>query len=170
MQLQLHFLPLAGFAGLMVLAALEDLRRLVIPNTVTGGLCALWVVYFLLAPNASLTTAFGAAACSLVVLFAGALLFDRGWIGGGDVKLMAAATLWAGPTATLAFLAMTGLLGGLLALLLLSPVGAYVAAVQRAFPRPPNPAASSAHPVAIPYGVAIAAAALIVTLPPGFSN
>jgi prepilin peptidase CpaA len=170
MQLQLHFLPLIGFAGLMVLAALEDLRRLVIPNTVTGGLCALWMVYLLLAPNASLTTALGAGACSLVVLFAGALLFARGWIGGGDVKLMAAATLWAGPTATLAFLAMTGLLGGLLALLLLSPVGAHVAAVQRALPRPPHLAANPGDPVAIPYGVAIAAAALIVTLPHGFSN
>jgi len=30
-------------------------------------------------------------------------------------------------------------------------------------------AAGDAHPIAVPYGVAIAAAAIIVTIPPNFS-
>jgi prepilin peptidase CpaA len=95
-------------------------------------------------------------------------LFSRGLIGGGDVKLIAAATLWAGPAATLSLLVLTGLLGGLLCLLLLTPVGALIAAV-RPIVRDSGDSARGANPVLVPYGVAIAAAALIVTIPPNFN-
>ena len=57
-----------------------------------------------------------------LVFVAGALLFSRGLIGGGDVKLLTAATLWAGPGLTPALLIVTALLGGLLTLALLSPL------------------------------------------------
>ena len=55
----------------------------------------LWPLYFAAAP--SLAAALAAIGCALAVFIVGALLFARGYLGGGDVKLLTAATLWAGP-------------------------------------------------------------------------
>ena len=163
-----HLVPLAGFAGLMATAAFEDCRRLIIPNGLILGLCILWPAHVATAPALTLAAAGFAALSAVAVFTAGALLFSRGLIGGGDVKLLAAATLWAGPGATLPLLFLTGLLGGVLCLLLLSPVGALIAAAR---PTPGDPSGDPARPkrVLVPYGVAIAAAALIVTVPPNFN-
>ena len=100
--------------------------------------------------------------CAAAVFVAGALLFSRGLIGGGDVKLLSAATLWAGPSLTPALLLATALLGGLLTILLLVPL-----AMRTVFPADAGDGA--AKRVSVPYGIAIAAAALIVTLPPNLN-
>jgi prepilin peptidase CpaA len=152
----LHLLPLAGFAGLMATAAWEDLRRLVIPNGLVLGLCLLWPFHVAIEAPASLAAAGGAALCAAAVFLAGAVLFSHGSIGGGDVKLLAAATLWAGPAGIVPLLVLTGLLGGVLCLALLTPIGALV------------PAVRGAKPILVPYGVAIAAAALLVIIPSNF--
>ena len=164
-----HLVPLAGFAGLMATAAFEDLRRLIIPNGLILGLCALWPLHVVTAPVLTLAAAGTAALCAAAVFIVGALLFSRGLIGGGDVKLLAAATLWAGPAATVSLLVLTGLLGGVLCLLLLSPVGALIAAARPTLGDPSGDPARGANRVLVPYGVAIAAAALIVTIPPNFN-
>jgi prepilin peptidase CpaA len=163
-----HLVPLAGFAGLMATAAFEDLRRLIIPNGLILGLCALWPLHVVTAPVLTLAAAGTATLCAAAVFIVGALLFSRGLIGGGDVKLLAAATLWAGPAATVSLLVLTSLLGGVLCLLLLTPIGALIAAV-RPIVRDSGDPARGANPVLVPYGVAIAAAALIVTIPPNFN-
>jgi prepilin peptidase CpaA len=163
----LHLLPLAGFAGLMTVAACEDLRRLTIPNPVVVALCALWPVHLALVPGGTLAGSLGAAACAAVIFAAGALLFSRGLVGGGDVKLLAAATLWAGPEVTPALVALTALLGGALALLRLSAITLRTVLASTT-PAPASiPLAARAAPV--PYGVAIASAALVVTLPTNLS-
>src|SRR5260370_24293776 len=95
MAIQLPLVPLAGFAGLMTTAAVEDFRRLMIPNALTLALCVLWPLHLATAPTITLAAALGAAGCGLAVFLAGALLFSRGLVGGGDVKLLTAATLWA---------------------------------------------------------------------------
>jgi prepilin peptidase CpaA len=164
-----HLIPLAGFAGLMATAAFEDCRRLIIPNGLILGLCILWPAHVATAPTLTLTAAGFAALCATAVFIAGALLFSRGLIGGGDVKLLTAATLWAGPGATLPLLVLTGLLGGVLCLLLLSPAGALIAAARPTLGDPSGDPARGANRVLVPYGVAIAAAALIVTIPPNFN-
>lgn len=163
----LHYLALGGFVVLMAAAAFEDFRRFTIPNWLTLGLCVLWPFSLLGVP--SLGTAVGDLACGLIVFAVGALLFARGYLGGGDVKLLAAAALWSGPTLLPSLLIATGLLGGVLALVLLSPVGAFLVSgtrTQLGFTTAPETAAAST-PVA--YGIAIAAASLIVILPPQFS-
>jgi prepilin peptidase CpaA len=162
-----HLIPLAGFAGLMATAAFEDFRRLVIPNGLILGLCLLWPLYVATAPMLTPAAAGFAALWAAAVFIAGALLFSRGLIGGGDVKLLAAATLWAGP-ATPSLLVLTGLLGGLLSLLFLTPAGALIAAARPTHCDASGDTARGANPVFVPYGVAIAAAALIVTIPPNF--
>ena len=164
-----HLVPLAGFAGLMATAAFEDCRRLIIPNGLILGLCILWPAHVATAPALTLAAAGFAALSAVAVFTAGALLFSRGLIGGGDVKLLAAATLWAGPAGTLQLLVLTALIGGLLSLLLLTPVGVVIAAARPTLREPSGDPARGANPVLVPYGVAIAAAALIVTIPPNFS-
>lgn len=159
MSLSFHIVPLAGFAGLMAAAAFEDLRRLVIPNTYVLGLGVLWPLHLVTGPAISLSGSAGAVLCAAAVFSAGALLFSRGLMGGGDVKLLSAATLWAGPALTPALLIGTAFLGGLLTLALLSPL-----ALRAVFA--PAEVASAVRRMPVPYGVAIAGAALIVTLPP----
>jgi len=161
MPLAFDLLPIAGFTGLMAAAAVEDIRRLVIPNAVVAGLCVLWPLHLAAAPSFTIAGSLGAAGCAAAVFFVGALLFSRGLIGGGDVKLLAAATLSAGPVSSPALLVVTGVLGGLLTLVLL------FSARLRAAISWARAAAVSSLPV--PYGAAIAAAAVIVTLPPNLS-
>jgi len=161
MPLTFDLLPIAGFTGLMAAAAVEDIRRLVIPNAVVAGLCVLWPLHLATAPSFTIIGSLCTAACAAAVFLVGALLFSRGLIGGGDVKLLAAATLWAGPASTPALLVVTGVLGGLLTLVLL------FSARLRAAISWARAAAVSSLPV--PYGAAIAAAAVIVTLPPNLS-
>jgi prepilin peptidase CpaA len=158
----LHLAPLAAFAALMAAAAVEDFRRLVIANRLVVALCLLWPVQLAtgsaLAPLAVLSTLAGAAAIFAV----GALIFSRGMIGGGDVKLLSAAALWAGAEALPSLLILTALFGGLLSLLLLSPLGPRLRADRGGADAP---ALGAARPP-VPYGAAIAAAALVVTVPP----
>jgi prepilin peptidase CpaA len=166
MTLAVHYLVLAAFAGLMAVAAFEDFRRLTIPNWVTLSACLLWPAYFVASP--SWHGALAALGCAVAVFLVGAVLFARGYLGGGDVKLLAAGVLWAGPSGTPALLILTGIFGGVLALILLSPLGAYLVASTRL---QSGAAAHSAVPgsTPVPYGIAIAGAALSVILPPQFS-
>jgi prepilin peptidase CpaA len=164
MPVQLHLIPLAGFAGFMLTAAYEDLRRLVIPNRLTAALCLLWPFEIAVSwPGAGAVLA--ALGCAAAVFAAGAVLFARGVIGGGDVKLLASAALWAGPAGTPALLVGTALLGGVLALVLLTPLGPRLAAARSSGPGETSAAAPHAAN-SVPYGIAIAAAALIVIVPP----
>jgi prepilin peptidase CpaA len=171
---QLHLATLAAFAALMIAAAIEDVRRLIIPNALTLALLVLWPPY--LAGAFSLVGALGALGCAALVFVGGALCFARGYMGGGDVKLLSAATLWVGPAQTPALLLLTALVGGALALFMLLPAGARSLRVAGSLLARTLGVASSgvglsnaaARPIQVPYGVAIAAAALIVTVPPVF--
>jgi prepilin peptidase CpaA len=92
----------------------------------------------------------------LVVAF---VFFARGWIGGGDAKLAAATALWLGFDHLLTYLLYASLFGGLLTLVLLNV---------RAMPLPSllsgQPWAVRLHSKdsGVPYGIALAAAALVV--------
>jgi prepilin peptidase CpaA len=166
MALQLQLAALLGFAALMLLAAFEDLRRLIIPNALTLSLCVLWPLYALVTPT--LFGLLGSLICAIAVFLVGALCFSRGYLGGGDVKLLATATLWAGPIGTPALLMLTGVLGGVLALFLLMPPGAYIATQARAKLGPADAPSTAGTSTPVPYGIAIAASALIVIFVPHF--
>jgi len=170
MSFALHLVSLAGFVGLMAIAAFEDFRRLIIPNAVPVGLCLLWPLHLMTVPGMGLAAGVAAAGCAAAVFLAGAVLFSRGLIGGGDVKLLAAATLWADPTATPTLLALTGIFGGLLCLFVLTPLGQIATAASGQIDLAQvGGAANGKSRAVVPYGVAIAAAALVVTIPPNFN-
>ena len=168
----LQILVLSLFTAVMAVAAFEDFRRLAIPNLLPLLLCAGWPFYVAAVPvpGGTVGAALGALGVALAVFLVGAVLFARGWLGGGDVKLLSAATLWAGAPQALGLLVVTGLLGGALALILLSPFGKFASAARQLLGPPDTPPPS--HPgapepaVPVPYGVAIAGAGLIVVVSP----
>jgi prepilin peptidase CpaA len=102
----------------------------------------------------------------LAVFLAGALLFARGYLGGGDVKLLSAAALWAGPAGLPTLLLLTAVFGGALALFLLLPLGGQLATSARLMLGQPALPAPHGLAMPIPYGVAIAGAAVIVVVSP----
>ena len=154
----LDLLALILFPALMAFAAASDLLTMTISNRISiilvGGFLALAIASGM-APMQILSH-LGAGALVLVVSFG---LFSCGWIGGGDAKLAAATALWFGFDLLLPYLLYASVLGGVLTLLLLQ---------FRLMPLPGLLAgqvwAQRLHRKdgAVPYGVALAAAALVV--------
>ncbi len=149
----LHFAILAAFAGLMTWAAVEDLRRYLLPNIISVAVVVLYPFYVWTAPapvDWLWSLALGGGALAV-----GFLLFSRGWIGGGDAKLVAVVALWAGPDQFLRFLLVTALAGGALGIALLTirrlRRAAPQAAVAGGATQPKSPTK-----LPLPYGVAIA--------------
>jgi prepilin peptidase CpaA len=92
------------------------------------------------------------AAAGAAMLVAGYGLFALGLFGGGDAKLMAAASLWLGWTGLPAFIMVTALAGGILGLLVLLRA----ALVRKAAAAHSGGAAQ----LDVPYGAALAAGAI----------
>jgi prepilin peptidase CpaA len=103
-------------AVLLVGAGFSDARRLWIPDRYWIGIAAAYGIAALTQP---LSVAAGGIATAAIIFFAGATLFARGWIGGGDVKLLSSLALWAGPSGLAAWLFNTALAGAGLALVML---------------------------------------------------
>ncbi len=167
MTLDLNFLSFAGFAALTVAAAVVDFQRLIIPNRLIVALFVLWPLHIASARATEMASALESVAGAFFVFAAGALLFARGFVGGGDVKLFAVVSLWAGARAVPALLLLTALIGGALALAYLISSGASLKRAARQTPT--DAAALRAGQIPVPYGAAIAAAALIITIAPHLS-
>jgi prepilin peptidase CpaA len=163
-QIAMGFLPftfeplffIACLGVLMLAVMLYDLRHYIIPNTLNVAIIALYplAAFFLGLDYVSALMAFA------IVLAAGLALFTFGLMGGGDVKLMAALSLWVGFSERLLECAVAiALAGGALALvcvLLRYTLGRMWHHWCKRTPRPRI--MTSGEP--IPYGVAIAAAFL----------
>jgi len=146
------------FPALMAFAASSDLLTMTISNRVSLVLVAgFFAMAFLIGmPSATVLSNVGAAAVVLVLAF---VCFARGWIGGGDAKQAAATALWLGFDHLLPYLIYASLFGGVLTIVLLQ---------LRALPLPMllagQPWAQRLHrkDAGVPYGIALAAAALAV--------
>ena len=144
-----------GFSGLLVAAAVTDLRRFIIPNSLVVALLALWPVWVALS---GFPPVGGAVLSALAVFVLGAGFFVLGFMGGGDVKLLTVLALWAG---------MDGLEGLMVLLLLTSVAGGALSILWLSRWRPRiAPLIGWAEGLRdnkhIPYGVAIAAGGLTV--------
>jgi prepilin peptidase CpaA len=135
-----------------------DLVTMTIPNRISLLLVAGFAI---LAPFAGLSAyeiALHLAAGTVVLAF-GIAMFSRGWIGGGDAKIFAAASLWLGFEHLGHFAALSAIGGGFLTMGLL---------FFRIMPLPmvlveQDWIARLHHrKTGVPYGIAIAAAALMV--------
>ena len=146
------------FPALMAFAASSDLLTMTISNRLSIALAG---GFFLLALVTGMDPyAIGmhlaAAAVVLAVTF---VFFSQGWIGGGDAKLAAATALWFGFAHLLDYLLYASIFGGVLTLALLQ------------FRKLPLPGVLTRQPWImrlhdsagdVPYGIALAAAALAV--------
>ena len=150
---------LAAFAILLIAAGWQDLRTLRIANRLslaTVAAFAVWAAAGVALGRLSVATLGMTILCSLAVFAIGATGFAAGVLGGGDVKLLAAASLFAGSAHLIDFLVVTALVGGALGLAVLAgtPIG------------PAAPAADGAVRArlrgGLPYGPAIAAGGLWV--------
>ena len=114
-----RLVELALFATIILLllaAAISDVVRFVIPNSISVSVAALFfVAWFVLPVHTSLLTHVGAG---LVVLVVGMVLFRYGLFGGGDVKLWSAAALWFGFGTFYSQLEYVSLTGGALGIIL----------------------------------------------------
>jgi len=146
------------FPALMIYAGVADLLSMRIANGLVGLIVLAYVALTILGgstwPEISMSLA--AAAIVLAISFA---FFAFGWIGGGDAKLVSATALWLGFGLMLQYMIYAALLGGALTLIILA---------LRRHPLPPWLARSAwinrlHNPkTGVPYGIALAAAALLV--------
>ncbi|HYI06365.1 MAG TPA: prepilin peptidase [Reyranella sp.] len=146
------------FLALVAYAAVSDLLTMRIPNWLSLALVAAFAA-FALAGGLPWDAALMHVAAAGLVLTVCFTMFALGWIGGGDAKLAAATALWLGFSSLLEYLLIAAVAGGLLTVVIL---------VLRACPLPSAALAwawlSRLHhrKNGIPYGVALALAALVV--------
>jgi len=146
------------FPALTAFAASSDLLTMRISNRLSLALAG---GFFLLTLVTDMSLyAFGMhLAAASVVLVAAFIFFSQGWIGGGDAKLAAATALWFGFDHLLDYMIYASLLGGALTLLILQfrklPLPTFLARQQWI---------TRLHETGggVPYGIALAAAALLI--------
>jgi prepilin peptidase CpaA len=153
----LHFSMLAFFPTLMALSASMDLLTFTIPNRICMGL-ALGYLVFAAVLGVSAIDILLNISCGLAVLAIAFVMFNFGWVGGGDAKLAAATAAWLGWTAILDYGLAAALFGGILTLILL---GARMAPLPAAFGRIDWLARLHNANTGVPYGIALAAAGLM---------
>lgn len=144
------------FPALVAFAGITDFLSM----TISNRLCLLiGVAFIVVAISVGLAPAVvvGHLACAIVGLTLGFAAFSLGWVGGGDAKLFSMVALWLGWSQIVSYTVITVLAGGVLAIVYLSlrlvPAGWMQIASQRV---------ASFSQAEIPYGMALAAAALIV--------
>ena len=154
----LHYLLFAVFPLAMAYAAASDLLTMTISNAVSLILVAAFVVT---APVVGLDLEtfalhWAAGSAMLAITF---ICFAFGWIGGGDAKLAAVIALWLGWDHALNFVVTASVFGGLLTLVILSFRGAVLPAFVI---RQPWVQRLHKQNAGVPYGLALAAAALTI--------
>ena len=138
--------------ALLVIAAYSDIRTFRIPNVLVLAIGALGVNRLVLLGD-PISVIYAVIAVALVFLV-GLLLFSRGIVGGGDVKLLAATILLIRYRDFYEFFVFMSVFGALLS----------VAAIIRTYVPIFAGSRGAARSAAVPYGVAIAAAGILTLL------
>ena len=148
-------------AALFIWAAVTDIRIFQIPNRISISLLLLYPAHLLAGRGMPDWELVGVAvALALVVFAVGFGMFVMGWMGGGDVKLLSAAALWAGPADILPFLIVMVVASGLLAVAV-----ALRTLIEQSMPLREAVAGLRFAPLmklTVPYGAAIGAGGLYV--------
>jgi prepilin peptidase CpaA len=153
----LHFSALAFFPALMALSASMDLLTYTIPNRICAGLA---LGYFVLAAplGVSAVDVLLNLSCGLAILALVFVMFNLGWLGGGDAKLAAATAVWLGWSSILDYGVAAAICGGVLTLIIL---GARMAPLPPGLGRLAWVARLHDCKSGVPYGIALAAAGLM---------
>jgi prepilin peptidase CpaA len=153
-----------GCVGMILAACLHDVVARTIPNGLVLALAAVGIT------TATIGGHFlGSFLAAGGVFIVSAVMWRRGWMGGGDVKLLGASTLGLAPGVVLPFIAAVAIAGGVLGVLYLGarllvaapahvrPIGLFARAV-----RVERWRIGRGGP--LPYACAIAAGVLFVTI------
>ena len=149
-------------AGCLI-AGLWDVRTRRIPNWLTGALALGAVVVHSLA---GLWPALTSLAVMGILTLAGTLVYARGGIGGGDIKLAIAASGMLSYPLCVPFLLYSAIGGGLLAILFLLRRGGASGALSRILllTTAGAPGGATKKSETMPYAVAFAFGAIVVAL------
>ena len=154
--MQIHDIAIAIWTVTLIAAAISDLRSFRIPNYLSAILIVLFGIIYGLAGFTGMP--WGNLLHFLVALVVGMVLFSRGWIGGGDAKLYAAAALWFNWTGAVALIFTTTIAGAALAIAF---VASRMLGLRKNVPKEDR---------RIPYGVAIAAGAILTAAWTGWNR
>jgi prepilin peptidase CpaA len=154
----MDYVLLLAFPALMAFAASSDLITMTISNRISLLLVAGFIAlaFAVGMPLNVVAQHLGIGLLVLVVTFG---FFVAGWIGGGDAKLAASTAIWCGVSTIMDYVIVATSLGGLLAFFLI---------YTRAYPLPGRLmqidwiARLHHEKTGVPYGIALAAAGLIV--------
>ena len=156
-------LLVAFLPALLVAAAVFDLTTYTIPNMVPASMLALFVTLLVtMAINGhplGLNDTGLHLLAGLLGLVAGIAMFAFGWVGGGDAKLFAVAALWLGWDALLDYALLAALLGGCITVALIAVRRVRLPSILE---EQPWISALADRKQGVPYGVALAMAALTV--------
>ena len=144
----------------LLFAALHDIGTRTIPNWIPACIMILGAVVRIHQHDLPIGLVIG-----VIVFLASAFMWRRGWMGGGDVKLLGASALLVAPRNVYGFVMLVAIFGGGLALLYL------LMAQLISVPRRPLPKTlffrllraeqwRISHRSALPYGVAIVASGI----------
>ena len=153
-----HFLGFVIIPALIAAAGFCDLTHYTIPNSIPVLVTIAFLVFAALSGFGWLGLGVHAAT-GLVALTVGFAMFSLRWIGGGDAKLFAATALIFGPQLTFDYALLAAIFGGAMAVTLLC---------MRQLPLPGSLTTQGwlvrLHDAreGIPYGVALALAALVI--------
>jgi prepilin peptidase CpaA len=119
---------LIAFAALLLAAAWQDLRTMKIADGISVGIVAcfaVWAGIGLVEGSFGWMALAASLVCGLGAFALGAIAFATGSFGGGDVKLAAVVSLFAGPALVIDFAMVTALAGGLMGVAILAgaPIG-----------------------------------------------
>ncbi|MCR4523209.1 MULTISPECIES: prepilin peptidase [Bosea] len=157
--MSLSLIVLLGvFPLAMAYAAVSDLVSMTISNRLCLFLVASFALCAVLLGLSLSEIGWHLAAGALVLLIAFGL-FAAGWIGGGDAKLAAATALWFGFDQLMPYLSIAGILGGLLTIIILMLRSGPLPALAENWPWVRRLHAANEG---VPYGIALAFAALLV--------
>lgn len=151
---EIRTIALIVFVCSLAAAAIYDVAKRIIPNIIHLFIFVAWAG-IVLAGHAAPLPSLAAGAITLLI---GIFVFSRGWLGGGDAKLIAACALFIGPAQLPVFIFHMALIGGGLALLWrFEPQMRYALART-------GMEMSLSRTGQIPYAVAIAGAGILAAL------
>ena len=147
------------FPSLMAYAASSDLLTMTIANWISALLVVAFLLLAAVAGMPPMEVLQTHLACGAAVLALTFTLFAFGWIGGGDAKLAASTAVWLGWDNLYAYGLTTSIIGGALTLAILRWRLSDLPAVldRQVWVRRLHAAGNG-----VPYGIALAAAGLIL--------
>jgi prepilin peptidase CpaA len=143
--------------ALLAIAAYSDIRTFRIPNVLVGAIAALGILRLVVLGNPAV--AIFAVGVAVLFFLIGCLLFTRGIVGGGDVKLLAATILLVRYGDLFEFFVIMSVVGAVLSIA--------VIVIHNYLPLYAGPWLGSRLATArlpVPYGVAISVAGIVTLL------